>query len=217
MNKYYISLGDACSVAYQLQQNRLKKESLPFDWIRVNNFKDVINIFKDNFSNFCDIDSLQLIKKTNNFPIVNDIFPNENNNSETYVYHHKIYNIDFFHDFHTDIKNLDTVKNFVDKYNRRIIRLYDILKSNNEIIFIRDENKYSINNETINMFIQLMNEINPNMNYKLNIVIHNHKLKKLDIDDYIKDDKILIIIDNSTINRNNPRWIRSNFDWNKVF
>ena len=66
----YVSLGSSCSIAYQLQILKLKKESLPFDWIRSNNLPYVLNLIQNNFTGF--FDDLEHVKDDERFPFIED-------------------------------------------------------------------------------------------------------------------------------------------------
>ena len=135
----YISLGSSCSVAYQLQNLKLKKESLPFDWVRANDISFVLQLIKNNFSGF--LDNLEYIKDDEKFPYINndELFDNIKEK------HTKIYKnqyIGFYHDF----KENTSFEEVKEKYDRRIKRFYDIIK--NESIFIRDEQKFKTSDIT---------------------------------------------------------------------
>ena len=131
----YISLGPTCSVAYQLQKLNLKKESLPFDWIRCNSIINVLDLIKNNFQGF--FDDLAYVRNDEKFPYISEddssISEKFDNlkDMETKIYKSK--HIGFFHDFKDGV-SIDEVK---EKYDRRIKRFYEKIK--NKSTFIRDE------------------------------------------------------------------------------
>ena len=158
----YISLGPTCSVAYQLQKLNLKKESLPFDWIRCNSILNILNLIKNNFEGFFE-DLTHVKDSSSKFPYISD---DDSSNSifekfddlkdmETKIYKSK--NIGFFHDFKDGV-SIDDVK---EKYNRRIKRFYEKIK--NKSTFIRDEIHFKnanipYYNELNNIFKKYNNE-----------------------------------------------------------
>jgi hypothetical protein len=185
----YISLGPTCSVAYQLQQLNLKKESLPFDWIRSNNISFVLELIKNNFKNF--FDDLIHVKDDDKFPYINDdsseMF-DDIKDKQTNIY--KTKNIGFFHDF----KQGTTLQDVKEKYDRRIKRFYDV--SRNKSVFIRDEIYFKVAN------IPIYNEINKiikefNNDNQLVLIININKIKMPDITAF--DSTIKIIFDSEKI------------------
>jgi hypothetical protein len=56
---YACSLGLNCSSAAWIKQEGLKLCSYPFDWVQMENPKDIIHCLKDNFLQFLDIQKLQ--------------------------------------------------------------------------------------------------------------------------------------------------------------
>lgn len=163
----YISLGPTCSVAYQLQKLGKKKESLPFDWIRCPNIKDVIYLIENNFEGF--LDGISFVRNDTKFPIIKDseIF-DEVADKETKVYRNEKLNIGFFHDFKEGI-TLDDVR---EKYNRRIKRFYETVKD--ECVFIRDDMYFHQENiEDYNNLYRILAEFNSNN--KLILIINMNK------------------------------------------
>jgi len=128
-NIIYIPLGSSCSLAYQLDKYNLRKESYPFDWI-LSRDKEIINILKDEFRNFLDIEYLQAKNKSSNFPII-DEFWNDNKNDKDNIIrvYHKLYKITFVHDF----KNFDELEmnSAKIKYDRRIKRFLEHMRDPN--------------------------------------------------------------------------------------
>ena len=163
----YISLGPTCSVAYQLQKLDKKKESLPFDWIRCPNIKDVIYLIENNFEGF--LNGISFVRNDTKFPIIKDseIF-DDVSDKETKVYRNEKLNIGFFHDFKEGIK-LEDVR---EKYNRRIKRFYETVKEPS--VFIRDDMYFHQENiEDYNNLYQILAEFN-NQN-KLVLIINMNK------------------------------------------
>ena len=165
----YISLGPTCSVAYQLQKLGKKKKSLPFDWIRCPNIKDVIHLITNNFQGF--LDGISFVRDDTKFPIIKDseIF-DDVADKETKVYRNEKLNLGFFHDFKEGI-SLEDVQ---EKYDRRIKRFYETVKS--ECIFIRDDMYFHQESvEDYNNLYRILAEFNDQNKLVLIININKNK------------------------------------------
>lgn len=168
----FISLGGNCSIAKQMRNNNINQKTLPFDWVRCNDFNMVLKLLDNNFEYF--MDNLKLINIDNDNKFV--IHTREDKSS--YIYRDMKYNITFYHDFYDNV-DIDEVK---DKYRRRISRLYQILKSNEEIVFVRSD--IFVKNIDINILFKLDNilkKINKNINYRIKWIVN--PIRKLKIDD----------------------------------
>ena len=199
----YISLGSSCSVAYQLQNHNVRNCAYPFDWIRINRFSYINELINNNFEGFDDIKFVRN-DVNNSFPLLNDDF--EHNNIKTCICKNKY--ATFYHDF-TDCENIDGQYT---KYIRRIDRLYSIIKSDKYIHFIRDELKpNNICIDDINNFDIIVKNINPDIKYKLTIIVHNPNNKYYPILDY-NNNNICIINDCNKFGN----WTRENVEWYKL-
>jgi hypothetical protein len=204
----YISLGGSCSVAYQLQINKLRDKAYPFDWVRIS-FNSVLKLLENNFNNFFNYSDYEIIRETNKFPYIkgDNFIDNKDSN---YIVKHNYYNIKFYHDFIKNKNIEDQFNNFTLKYKKRIHRLFEIIKSNNKIIFIRDELKVnSITNDNIKTFNLLIHKINPLLDYKFILIIHNPKNKIINIK---TNNKIKIINDTKLF----EDWKRPNIKWKEI-
>jgi hypothetical protein len=209
-----ISLGSNCCVAYQKQQLNLKKETYPFDWLRVDSLNDINQCLDDNFYYFT---KWIKINESTKFPIFRDDF--EINDSKSIIMQNK-YNMRFYHDF-SDNSNEEEIR---EKYERRIKRFYQLIHSTTKIHFIRDEVRANkINNDIIDKFINNIIKINPKCQFTLTIILHQPKTI-LD-DSILKTDhksvsettnvvlKINLVIDNKEFGD----WTRPNVDWVDIF
>lgn len=192
-DEIFISLGCDCSVSYQLRRLGLQKcGSLPFDWIRVDNLGNIVEILENKFDGFADIDMMEIKKQ-------NDTFINfdceksdcENIKSLCKLKHNK-YKFIMPHEFIN--MDLDII-NFKNKYDRRIKRFNNIcfdekIKKNFIILVNNDKELYKIKllQETllaykcINFNIKIIN----NNNY-LHLIDNNFTWKR----DYIPWETIL--------------------------
>ena len=113
----FISLGQQCGVAYNLEKCGFKEESLPFDWIRTPSFLSIVKLIENNFENFLNPEYLEYNKNT-------DI---------KYYFRNKLTRCEFVHECEeTNFKEIE------EKFQRRITRFYNKIRQNNKIIFIRD-------------------------------------------------------------------------------
>lgn len=200
----YISLG-FCSVKKQMQNNNINQPTLPFDWLKINNINTINELLSNNFDDF--LNNLEFVKDNKKFFVEKQI------DKISRIYKNSKYDIYFCHDFYDSdfSEQIDGVQN---KYNRRINRLYEILRSNEKIIFIRDDifyNQITIDYQIINKFDNILKSINSEINYEL-IWIINPKKKKFTVDKYEIQSNIKIIID-----RNKPTsWWHDEIDWNNI-
>lgn len=205
----HISLGSSCSVAYQLQQLRLRKEAYPFDWVRTPGLNTVVQLLKAKFDGF--IDTVVQTSVSDKFPVSDsDDFPFDDNKiSEKSIIMKNKYNVVFYHDF-CENTNLDEIKG---KYERRINRLYDVINGDNEICFVRDELKIgAIKISDIEEFIEVILGINKNAKFKIVVIVHNPSNKKNDIFNYVNE-RVKIVNDVGKFGG----WTRDGVDWKSVF
>ena len=163
MSKIYIPLGNSCSIAYNLRLHNLRKLAFPFDWVRVANFNNVTRLIQNKFYGFLDYKNFKFKEFSDKFIV--------NGEKGSYIYSNNY--CSFYHEFNKLIEEHD-FNMFKEKYSRRINRFLHFMNSDNEIIFIREEFG-KIKLSKINNFINTINEIYPNLNYKL-IIITNQKV-----------------------------------------
>jgi len=173
----FISLGSSCSIAENLRQLNLRDQALPFDWIKVNNFKNINLMIQDNFNKLWNSNYFNLVKTSSKF------FYLQGNLKKVYIdmdiYQNTKYNATFYHDFPSNSNNL--YENFIEKYQKRVSRFLNILQESNSIIFIREQiNPKQICIDDLLEFYQLIHKINPNLEFKLVIILNNFLKKDID-------------------------------------
>jgi hypothetical protein len=207
----YISLGSSCCIAYQLQQHNLRQKAFPFDWLRVKSLDDINNCLQDNFNNFLKLKYL----RCNKFPLLkDDFFPNLTNNVDDECYKgenvsvmQNLYGMEFCHDFKINFENFQIVN---EKYERRIQRFYETIKSDTKIIFIRHEEKIKNTYENIQTFFRIIREINPVCNFEMILILSS----KENISNALSEmGNVKIYIDDKPF----ENWTRPNIDWNNIF
>lgn len=203
----YISLGSTCSVAIQGQQLNKRTQAYPFDWVRTDDFDSINKAIENNFDKY--ISSVVRVSESDKFPFMkDDVFPLIVTTDKSIIMKNQ-YDIIFYHDF----AEKNTMDDVDQKYQRRILRFFNIIKSNNKICFIRDEIKPSkLSIHQIERFIELIFKINNTCQLQLIIIIHNPRNKKYDILDY-KNNNIMIINDTNKFGD----WTRPNVDWKTIF
>ena len=208
----YISLGSTCSVKYQLRNNNIDIETLPFDWVRTIDLEDINDCIQNNFIDYTNnIIQISISDKFNY--IQDDTFDISNTEVKTYIVKNK-YNIKFYH----DLKSLDQseLENFKQKYQRRIDRFYNIIKSNNKITFIRDElNIKKITIDKIYQFIKLIQNINKDILINFILILYNPNNINYDHLKLTNVNNINLRIINDTNDFGD--WIRPNIRWKQLF
>lgn len=170
-----VILGNNCTPGLILRFFDLKQASLPFDWIEVKLFDNLLKIFEDEFKDFLNKKYLKHIKHDVIIETTVNTFDNTEVKNKTKVYLNEKYNIKFMHDFSNDISFNESYEEVYLKYNRRIKRLYDILKDNKPISFIFYYP--DLTNEKITKLENILKGINKNINFKFYIITSNINIK----------------------------------------
>ena len=168
-----VSLGNCCKVREAIQRY-IKKDSLEtnmFDWV-ISNFNSVL-YFIGNI----------------NKPLIKDDFYDTKSQCYTHrIVEHKYIRFETLHDVVFNNPYKTEILILLDKYNRRLKRLHEIILSNNKLHFIHlvdfifnpklpNKNIYIPSLEELTTFDKLIKNINPNCNYYLHILIPPHHCK----------------------------------------
>lgn len=133
MEKYnYITIGYDCSTAATLKNLSLREQSLPFDWV-VSDMNNVIKCISEEFINF----HRNLILNTTKTRVIDYYgfeYPHDYPNSDIF----EIENIGngTFNEKTINDNWSEFIEINIDKYNRRIKRFLDILKSETDLIVL---------------------------------------------------------------------------------
>jgi hypothetical protein len=192
MDYIYISIGKDCLPAKCLDILKLRKISMPFDWLSIspkNSFEYINDLIETRFFNF-----------------TNDLEYNINGRviSKHYPY------IEFFH--HDLLKNIvigrakDDDKNLIETMNRRADRFINIIENiSNRVIFIyhienNNFKKYSDklfkdmkdfnDNKNVKCTYKIIVLVSDNDDFNLDIPDKFHILEKFNICKYIKNSSI---------------------------
>lgn len=193
----YISIGNACSVKYNIDKYRGKSETLFFDWL-MTSMDSVIEILNcNNINNILYPDN-----------IVRDLnTPHHCDNSRIVIK-----SLNFCVSIHDLSKNYtdNDVLDFIDKYSRRFKRIIEYIKSNEQICFIR---MGDVSFDKIYKFIETIKTINSNCNFTI-VVIDNNKQNKSEI---IKQPNLLYIKLNVDVPIGEFDWTYEFLNWNSIF
>lgn len=204
----FVSLGSTCSVAYHLQKLSKRYSAYPFDWIKTKELKDITLCIQNNFIDFLDFKE---VSQSNKFPIFDpdiETFPDVIKCGSRIM--ENKYSMQFYHDFGEDSSLDGYVK---EKYERRISRFFDLIRTSKQISFIRDEiHLNKIDSNQIEDFLRVIKSINSDLEIKLIIIIHNPKNKIIDLLNY-KNENIVIV--NDVFNYGG--WQRPGVDWANLF
>lgn len=149
------SLGENCIPALKLRKYNLRVFAGPFDWVGSPNLPKVTNLLGTNFSNFLNEDNL--------------IVPQYASDEDLLVVD-KNHLISFNHDFKTDVNTLHQLSGLPQvqkKYENRINRFMDALKTSQRLLFIRTE-------ATIKDTLELEKVLSQLVRHNYTILIVNH-------------------------------------------
>ena len=201
-----ISLGGACVTKFQITNYKINnfidnKETNLFDWV-ISIFQNILDILStDNINNIFNIDN---------------IIHYELNGDQCRI---GFKPLDYFLSIH-DLSNSYTdsdLHEFIDKYKRRYERMINIIKNDNNIIFLRFDNDDLISIEDYLNFKNIIQNINPNckfcfinliinLPFENNINIINENFYKINLKNYLIFEKVDIT--GGSFNC---------FDWTKIF
>lgn len=191
----YISLGNTCAIAYQLNNLNLRIHSYPFDWCKIN-ISQLNNVLDNNFNDYCDF---KIIKFSNKHELLN------HKAIGSLLLKNK-YNITFAHELYST-SNCDIML-LENKINNRIINFLNL--KNQQIYFV-------IHNQIINKneLNKLINNLNKYF-YKFKIIyITNNTINNINIYKTINRNNLIIkFIDYNIINW--ADWTLSSVDWYKI-
>jgi hypothetical protein len=153
LNDYiYILLGTCCRISNTIINLNLKKKTGLFEWMRSEKFTDILSIVK---------------KVVNNEPV-------------EITSRSELPNDDFLAD--TEIRSTHCRGNFDEIFKRRSARFLDDIKSNNKIVFIRDDYVYNVTKENIEEFKQYIEKVNPKCKYNILLLSPSDKFNKITTD-----------------------------------
>jgi hypothetical protein len=191
----FISIGDACSVKYQIDKYLCKKETLIFDRV-ITDMNSVIKIL----NNYDKIDTIinfdNIIKHPYN-PVKAD---------KSRITIKCLTNFQSIHDISIDMLETEVLE-FIKTYKRRLERVIDYINGNRKIFFVRVGN---IKNKEQIEFINAIKKINPNCDFSLVGLNNNADFIDKNIINMNLNKYIIKEIDESD-------WSKSYYDWKTIF
>jgi len=192
----YISIGNACTVKYQIDKHKEKKETLFFDWlmtsmdsvIEVLSCKDISkilhfdNIVRDEKDPYHGVMTRIVIKSLHFCVSIHDVGI--------------LYNDKHIHEF-------------IDKYTRRFNRIIQYIQSDEKIYFLRTG---AVDDHHRKQFIETVLAINPKCNFAL-IIIDNDKNNEEQIIKYEHCLHLKLNIEKPQVSD----WTEEYFNWGKIF
>jgi hypothetical protein len=159
MKVLIIPLGHNCGISFILKDYLgLYYEYTPLEWNTSYDFNKVVELIKNKFNNY------------NSY----EIYPSILESTSDISYKNNYYNIIFNHDVeynHETKKNYLYINKNIEKYNRRINRLYQKIELTDIIIFVRtgpnilfDNNKLSVNLDNNGLPSPTDYNVNENLN-----------------------------------------------------
>lgn len=116
---FIVSLGENCISSGNLRRNKLQYESFPFDWIVIP-FNQAVEMLQTHFAGFLELENLRLSARAENHDRYLDT----------------VHQIEFVHDFDSDIEPIVNFEKIKNKYNRRIERLYRRINEAKSILIV---------------------------------------------------------------------------------
>ncbi len=121
---FIVGIGTACFTSTNLRQSFLQFESYPFDWISTKSLTDNINFIVNEFNEFLKKEDLVNLETTNG------------KKHSCYIYKNIKNNIVYPHDFEAGRNFNEAFEQVINKYNRRINRLYNSIKFSETVLLV---------------------------------------------------------------------------------
>ena len=129
----FVSLGYNCDVAHFLRYSGLRKKAYPFDWCVTPN-ESIVRLIENGFSNFLDVRKLTFSEPHKALFFEGEGDRTVESDKVVVTAYCSEYGMSFPHDFSDEHDR--TYQKVSDKYNDRIARLMDLMKSDKNVIFI---------------------------------------------------------------------------------
>jgi hypothetical protein len=142
----FISLGGSCQTAHQLEVNKLKGPTLPFDWV-VSPFSSVHTLIANDFADLLEKENLTLVQ----------------DDEVGWYVHDEKYRIRFLHDFPLDLDFMRAYDAVRSKYERRSKRLLELLNTSRRVLLIRLDST----REEAQAFAEMLRKKFPQLRYDL--------------------------------------------------
>lgn len=162
-----ISLGYRCQAAQQMIINGLRTAAYPFDWL-ITSFDSMYDLLSNDFRDFLEQENLIFLA-----PPYEDDYGQFKVAKYSYVFDKKN-KVIFRHDFPLNQNFLGEYEKVKQKYERRIQRFYETIRSGKFIYFIRRV----MSRDQAKLLTELIDSKFPSLKYELVVIDHNEEVKK---------------------------------------
>lgn len=157
-----VSLGNMCQVAHQLDVNLLRNVAYPFDWVIIP-FPSLYFFIANEGQHFLQPDRLVFF----------DNHPDALGEVKSFVKEMN-YQIEFLHDFALSPDFMKDYNEIKEKYDRRVLRFFELLKSTKKILFVRRGITYK---EAVSLD-KLLRKKYPHLDYTILALDNTEEIKK---------------------------------------
>lgn len=213
MTKQIVSLGTNCTIKIQYDKNYPKTETHIFDYLITGSYLGN-GILHNEINKLSILNVISLLSRTKQFEksefsiISKNILDAYSKESIFPIKHSILFHKDFISIHDLDLNHLN-YQDCIDKFNRRLLRLQSLIKSNKYIEFVRIEYKnYKIEDYII--LINTIKKLNKNCNFIIKLIAYK-KLYNINIPEIKFYDKNLYKLDKP------DDMFFSHLDWQKIF
>tara|TARA_Y100000389_G_scaffold203998_1_gene254458 strand:+ start:1420 stop:2016 length:597 start_codon:yes stop_codon:yes gene_type:complete len=195
----FVSLGMQCNVAEEFKKRGKRRYSLPYDWLYIGSYTDVI----------------RLLKCRNQILFEKDFWVKNINDHNQYI-NKALNNTGSRHFFDSDLSNFEEITQL---FKKRTTRLFNLFSSNEKIEFVRDQQWYIL--DPLNFFKFLddfkffFNKNYPNLDWRLTIFVDSkNKVSFVSYGINTATDNFRIIFVDS---KDSTDWRRPMIPWDLIF
>lgn len=156
------SIGRDCACSGYLIMNKLRAYSGPFDWLTNASFEKRFELMMNDFQDFLNPSDFKFLPKDPN--VFNDPKCDYYENIKTDFY--------YYHDFPAGIPFNETFGDIEEKYNRRIKRFYQKIKSAKKVLLVWFSHYHKTEDSIV---LDLCNQFCKKMNKKIDFLIIEHQ------------------------------------------
>lgn len=156
------SIGRDCACSFYLQANGLRLCSGPVDWITTADFNQRFDMLISGFKDFMNPKYFEFLPKKP------DVF----NDEKCDYYRNTKTGFDFYHDFPVGVPFEESFPSVAEKYNRRIARFYNNIKSKKRVLLVYFSHH---TNTPDNAIVNLCNKFCKKINKQIDFLIIEHR------------------------------------------
>lgn len=164
---FIFSIGEACSCTQSLRAVGLQNRSFPFDWVYKSTLMERTEMIQNNFQNWLSENAMEHLGER------------LSNNTPRNVYRNKLTGVVFNHDFPAQQALEKSYPAVEAKYNRRIARLYSLIRSSQNVLVVFLSAPNTTNHYSTEQIIQsekTLSECFPGVNIHLLHIVNNNDI-----------------------------------------